>query len=52
VCGLGIRRGVTSGFGVEIDQSKNPISFWVTTFSILVFGLLLLVWGLQDLGKS
>jgi len=50
--GLGIRRGIASWVGAEIDRSKNPVSFWVTTICILFLGLMLLVWGFQDLGKS
>ena len=50
--GLGIRRGIASWVGAEIDRSKNPVSFWATTVCILFLGLMLLVWGLQDLGKS
>jgi hypothetical protein len=50
--GLGIRRGIASWVGAKIDRSKNPVSFWVTTVCILFLGLMLLVWGLQDLGQS
>jgi hypothetical protein len=49
--GWGICRGVARA-GSEIDRSKHPVSFWVTTIGILCLGLMLLVWGLQDLGKS
>jgi hypothetical protein len=35
--------------GAEIERSKHPVSFWVTTILVFLLGLLFLVAGLRDL---